>query len=58
MNKKAYLAPEMEQIAMELGNMLATSERISVFTDTKVNASESLSNERRGWGDLWNNENE
>lgn len=56
MNKKAYIAPVMEQTTMELGNMLATSESVSVFSNTEdaVDASSSLSNERRGtWGNLW-----
>lgn len=46
----------MEQVTIELSNMLAASEKVGVFAsdDDKVNASESLSNERRGWGDLWN----
>lgn len=56
MSKKAYIAPVMEQTTMELGNMLATSESVSVFSNTEdaVDASSSLSNERRGtWGNLW-----
>lgn len=56
MNKKAYIAPAMEQMTMELGSMLAASERISIFSNTSdaVDASSSLSNDRRGgWGDLW-----
>lgn len=56
MNKKAYIAPAMEHMTMELGNMLAVSEKVNVSTDLKdaVDAGASLSNERRGsWGDLW-----
>jgi hypothetical protein len=53
--KKTYIAPMMEQITIELCNMLAASEKVSVYTDEEVSASESLSNDRRGgWGDLWN----
>lgn len=54
--KKNYIAPQMEQVTIELSTMLAASEKVGVFAsdDDKVNASQSLSNERRGWGDLWN----
>ena len=55
--KKNYIAPQMEQVTIELSTMLAASEKVvGVFAsdEDKVNASESLSNERRGWGDLWN----
>jgi hypothetical protein len=54
--KKDYIAPQMELITMEPSNMLASSVRVDVFGDEKVDASESLSNDRRGeWGDLWAN---
>jgi hypothetical protein len=54
--KKNYIAPQMEQVTIELSTMLAASEKVGVFASEKdeVDASESLSNERRGWGDLWN----
>ena len=55
--KKTYIAPQMEQVTIELCNMLAASEKVSVFAseENAVDASESLSNDRRGgWGDLWN----
>ena len=53
--KKDYIAPQMELITMEPSNMLATSEKVDVFIGKEVDASESLSNDRRGeWGDLWN----
>ena len=47
----------MEQVTIELSTMLAASEKVvGVFASEKdeVDASQSLSNERRGWGDLWN----
>ena len=48
----------MEQVTIELSTMLAASEKVGVFAsekdEDKVDASQSLSNERRGWGDLWN----
>ena len=56
MNKKTYITPVVEQTTMELGNMLAASEKVSVFSnaDDAVGADASLSNKRRGgWGDLW-----
>ena len=56
MNKKIYIAPAMEQTTMDLGNMLATSEKVNISTnpDDAVDAGASLSNGRRGsWGDLW-----
>ena len=54
--KKDYLAPQMELITMEPSNMLASSVQVNVFDDAEVDASESLSNDRRGeWGDLWAN---
>ena len=47
----------MEQVTIELSTMLAASEKVEVGVfasdEDKVDASESLSNERRGWGDLW-----
>lgn len=54
--KKNYIAPQMEQVTIELSTMLAASEKVGVFASEKdeVDASQSLSNERRGWGDLWN----
>lgn len=56
--KKNYIAPQMEQVTIELSTMLAASEKVEVGVfaseEDKVDASESLSNERRGWGDLWN----
>lgn len=54
--KKNYIAPQMEQVTIELSTMLAASEKVGVgvFASEEVKASESLSNERRGWGDLWN----
>ena len=56
--KKTYIAPTMEQVTIELSNMLAASVQVGVFAgekdEDKVDASQSLSNERRGWGDLWN----
>ena len=56
MNKKTYITPVVEQTTMELGNMLAVAEKVSVFSnaDDAVGADASLSNKRRGgWGDLW-----
>ena len=53
--KKNYIAPQMEQVTIELSTMLAASEKVvGVFASEEVNADQSLSNERRGWGDLWN----
>ena len=52
--KKNYIAPQMEQVTIELSTMLAASEKVGVFASEEVDASKSLSNERRGWGDLWN----
>ena len=59
--KKDYIAPQMELITMEPSNMLASSVQVNVFVgedgkEVEVDASESLSNDRRGeWGDLWAN---
>lgn len=53
--KKTYIAPQMEQVTIELCNMLAASVRVFASEENAVDASESLSNDRRGgWGDLWN----
>ena len=52
--KKDYIAPQMELITMEPSNMLASSVQVNVFDGEEVDASKSLSNDRRGeWGDLW-----
>ena len=52
--KKRYIAPTMEQIECATQHILAASERINVYNNSNnaIDASQSLSNERRGWGDL------
>ena len=50
MEKKAYIAPQMEVTEIESVKMMATS---LVFNEEGGNE-ESLSNDRRGsWGNLW-----
>lgn len=54
MNKKRYITPVMEMMTMELSCMLAVSEKVNVFTEEKVDAGASLSNNHRdSWGNLW-----
>ena len=52
--KKTYITPAMEQVVIEPSNMLATSAKVGINTTDEVDASSSLSQNRRGnWGDLW-----
>lgn len=51
MEKKNYIAPEMEIVKMETAAVLAASVKIG---EGEAAAEQSFSNERRGgWGDLW-----
>ena len=54
MNKKKYIAPQMEVIEMEVSLVLAASaEEIPVGGDGN-GGGDALSNDRRGsWGNLW-----
>lgn len=54
MKKKMYTPPCTEVMAMEPCCMIAASEKVNVFTEEEIDASASLSNNRRGiWGNLW-----
>ena len=55
MEKKEYIAPQMEVIEIDTVQMLAASaEDIPVGGDGQ-GGGEALSNDRRGsWGNLWN----
>ena len=53
MEKKVYIAPQMEVVEMELVAMLAASKELGVY-DTPTEDDAVMSNGRRGkWGDLW-----
>ena len=50
MDKKTYIAPEMEVMNIETVEMIATS--LGVF-DTNVNSKDQLATGSRDWDDLW-----
>ena len=57
MNKKQYIAPEVEIIEMEAMTVLAASVGFGDKDDT-VGAEDSWTNRRRGeWGNLWADNN-
>ena len=49
MDKKTYIAPAMEVTNVETVEMIAASIQI----DRQERGNEMLTNDRRGWGDLW-----
>lgn len=54
MNKKQYIAPEVEIVEMEAMTVLAAS---IGFGKEEKGAGDSFSNHRRGqWGNLWDTE--
>ena len=50
MDKKTYIAPEMEVMNIETVEMIATS--LGVF-DTTVGSKDQLATGSRDWDDLW-----
>ncbi len=54
MNKKQYIAPQMEIAELEIVEMLAASTKdFNIFGDTTEDDA-VMSNHRRGtWGNLW-----
>ena len=53
MNKKQYIAPEVEIVEMEAMTVLAASVGFG-DEDEKTDAGDSWTNRRRGrWGNLW-----
>ena len=52
MDKKTYIAPEMEVMNIETVEMMAASSGLGVF-DTSVNSKEQLATGSRDWDDLW-----
>ena len=50
MDKKIYIAPEMEVMNIETVEMIATS--VGVF-DTSVSSKDQLATGSRDWDDLW-----
>ncbi len=58
MEKKKYIAPQMEVVDLDVVTMLATSKNVGVF-DTPTDADAVMSNRRRGtWGNLWTKDEE
>ena len=56
MEKKAYIAPQIEVIEIDTVQMLASSIKVS---EDEVDAGEAWSNDRRGsWGNLWDDGND
>lgn len=59
MEKKAYIAPQMEFVDIEPTTIIATSNpggpNIGIVGGEENGGEEILSNDRRGdWGNLWN----
>lgn len=52
MSKSTYMRPETVVLDVEAAEMLAVSS-VEYTTDKASNDHEALSNDRRGWGDLW-----
>lgn len=53
--KDMYVKPNMECMSIETVEMLAVSS-VEYTSDKASSEHEALSNDRRGWGDLWSNE--
>ena len=53
--KDMYVKPHMECMSIETVEMLAVSS-VEYTSDKASSEHEALSNDRRGWGDLWSNE--
>ena len=52
MDKKIYIAPEMEEMNVEAMEMIASS--LAMYGDEKLDAENQLGNRRRGtWGNFW-----
>lgn len=52
MNKKAYIAPEMEVMNVEAVEMMAAS--LGFYSEEEVESTEQLGTGRRGtWGNFW-----
>lgn len=53
MNKKSYIAPEVEVMNIEIVEMIAAS--LGMYDEEVVTDEEQLGTGRRGsWGNLWN----
>ena len=53
MNKKAYITPAIEVINVMAESSMMAASTYSNDSNYRVSAGEELTNERRGWGDLW-----
>lgn len=54
MNKKEYIAPEVEIVEIAVVEMLAGSSFNGSVSDDKTDEDAWMSNDRRGsWGNLW-----
>ena len=55
MNKKEYIAPEVEIVEIAVVEMLAGSSFNGSVSDDETDEDAWMSNDRRGsWGNLWN----
>ena len=55
MNKKTYIAPQVDIVTVDTISMMAASPNIGIVKGEENGGEEILSNDRRGsWGNLWN----